>query len=83
MAGSSKFLLLTVTGLLLSILLSGSTVRAQRRFSEEMDDGLDQSKAKLAMNRATSGAGTFEEPERMAVRHKRVPLLDTFRGTTS
>ena len=83
MAGS-KFLLLTVTSLLLCILSSDvGVVRAQRRFSEEMDDGLDQSNAKLAMNRATSGAGSIEEPERIAVRHKKVPLLDTFRGTTS
>ena len=78
MAGRNFLLLATIASLLL---LSGS-VEAQKRFDDSQDDSLDQTNAKLAMNRA-SGSVANEDISRVAVRSKQDTLLDTFRGTTS
>lgn len=64
--------MLCMTGL--SSLMSSTF--AQKRFNEEEE----LQDPKLAMNRATS---TSSITERVAVRSKQAPLLDTFRGTTS
>ena len=65
MAGRNILLLATIASLLL---LSGS-IEAQKRFDDSQDDSLDQTNAKLAMNRASGGVAT-EDISRVAVRSK-------------
>lgn len=63
--------------LLMGLALNGQQVQAQRAYE---DDG--EVDPKLAMNRATRPVDE-SGMERVAVRSKQAPLLDTFRGTGS
>jgi len=64
--------------LLMGLAMNGQQAQAQKAF---VDDG-EVEDPKLAMNRATR---PIEDSglERVAVRSKQAPLLDTFRGTAS
>lgn len=67
---------------LLALALATSTY-AQKPYVEAGDD-LDASQAKLAMNRAAKGTTTEGfVTDRVAVKSKQAPLLETFRGTKS
>lgn len=66
---------------ILALALATSAL-AQKPYVESGDD-LDTSQAKLAMNRATKDIMDGSQMERVAVKSKQAPLLDTFRGTKS
>ena len=62
-------------------LVATSGVMGQRAYVEDGNENPDSEQARLAMNRAQGGLGNIN-PERTAVKSKKAPLLETFRGTS-